>query len=128
MTFPRRKFAARSDTSKYGKRHKPGEMNQTEASYAELLQGRKLSGEIVEWRFESVTFKLAGDTRYTPDFEVINADGSKEYVDAKGGGPIDPKSIVKVKCAAEKWFEYTFVIEQRTGSKRNGYTWTRKEF
>lgn len=122
-----RRFNFRTDKSKYGKRHKPGEMNGTESAYAELLQARKLAGEIVEWYFEAVTFKLADDTRYTPDFVVYLADGSIECVDAKGGGPIDPKSLVKVKCAAEKFFQFRFVIEQLQ-SRKNGGGWKRTEY
>lgn len=121
------RFKGRTDSSKYGKRHKPGVMNQTEAAYAELLQARKLSGEIIEWRFESTTFKLADDTRYTPDFEVIMADNSMEFIDAKGGGPIDPKSLVKIKCAAEKFWQFKFVIEQKL-AKKNGGGWKRTEY
>lgn len=121
------RFRGRPDASKYGKRHKPGVMNQTETAYANQLETRKLAGEIVGWRFESTTFKLADDTRYTPDFEILFADGSKEYVDAKGGGPIDPKSLVKIKCAAEKWFEYRFAIEQKQ-SKKLGGNWKRTEY
>ena len=127
MAFTRNRFAARSDSSKYGKRHKPGEMNQTESAYAEMLQARKLTGEIIDWSFESVTFKLADDTRYTPDFKVNKADGSIEFVDAKGGGPIDTKSLVKIKCCAEKFFEFTFVIEQKL-AKKNGGNWKRTEY
>lgn len=126
MTFPRR-FFAKKDASKYGKRHIPGQMNQTESKYAEILQARKIAGDIVEWRFESTTFKLASDCKYTPDFEVIHNDGSKEFVDVKGGGPIDPKSIVKIKCAAEKLFEYRFAIEQLQ-AKKSGGGWKRTEY
>lgn len=121
------RFNFRRDNTKYGKRHTPGVMNGTETAYAELLHIRKLSGEIVDWLFESVTFKLADDTRYTPDFAVLFNDGTMEFVDAKGGGPIDPKSLVKIKCAAEKFFQFRFCIEQKQ-SKKNGGGWTRKEF
>jgi len=127
MTFPRKKFGARGDSSRYGKRHKPGVMNQTETAYAEILQSRKLEGKIVDWSFESVTFKLADDTRYTPDFKINHCDGHVEFVDAKGGGPIDPKSLVKIKCCAEKFWEFTFVIEQKL-AKKNGGGWKRTEY
>lgn len=113
--------------TKYGKRHKPGEMNATETKYAESLQARKLAGEIEAWRFEAVTFKLADDCRYTPDFEVYRVDGSIEYVDVKGGGPIDPKSRVKIKVAAEKWPWFSWVMEQLQ-SKKNGGGWKREVF
>lgn len=122
----RMRFRGRRDASKYGKRHRPGEMNQTEAAYAEMLQARKLSGEIAEWWFEAFTLKLANNTRYTPDFAVQFADGGMEMVDVKGGGPIDPKSLVKIKCAAEKFWQFRFVIEQRLPRKGGG--WKRTEY
>lgn len=121
------RFKGRSDASKYGKRHIPGQMNQTESAYAETLQARKLTGEIIDWSFESVTFKLADDCRYTPDFLVQLADGSVECIDAKGGGPVDPKSMVKMRCAAEKFHLFKFVMEQRK-TKKAGGGWNRTEF
>lgn len=122
-----RKLARFGDRTKYGKRHQPGVMNQTETQYAEGLEARKLAGEIIKWEFESVTFKLAPDCRYTPDFEVLLADHTIEFVDAKGGGPMDEKSRVKAKCAAEKFPEFMFVIEQKQ-AKKNGGGWKREEF
>lgn len=126
MSYAIRKFKA-GDRSKYGKRHKPGEMNATEAAYAVLLQARKDAGEITDWLFEAFTLKLAEGCRYTPDFSVYFADGTMEFVDAKGGGPIDPKSVVKIKCAAERFFMFTFVIEQKQAKKAGG-GWKRTEF
>lgn len=127
MPIPRQRFIARKDSSRYGKRHVPGVMNQTEQAYAELLQARKAFGEIVEWGFECVTFKLSKDCRYTPDFYIFYPDGSMEFVDAKGGGPIDPKSLVKIKGAAEKFFQFQFSIEQKL-AKKHGGGWQRTEY
>lgn len=115
------------DRTKYGKRHKPGVMNGTESAYAELLQLRKEAGEVIDWQFEAVTFKLADDCRYTPDFKVLLSDHTVEFIDAKGGGPMDEKSRVKAKCAAEKFPEFVFVIEQKL-AKKNGGGWKREEF
>ncbi len=117
----------RRDNTKYGKRHKPGVMNQTESAYAEGLQARKLAGEIIDWQFEAMTFKLADGCRYTPDFAIWLADGSMEMVDTKGGGPMDEKSRVKVKVAAEKFPQFVFVIEQRQ-AKKHGGGWKREVF
>lgn len=117
--------------TKYGKRHVPGQMNLTESKYAEMLEARKLAGEIETWEFERYTLKLADDTRYTPDFAAYFADGSMEFIDAKGGGPIDPKSLVKVKCAAERFPQFKFVIEQRLSKKNaavHGSEWKRTEY
>lgn len=115
------------DNTRYGKRHTPGEMNQTESAYAAILEQRKAIGEVIRWDFESMTFKLAKDCRYTPDFAVWLADGSLELVDAKGGGPMDEKSRVKVKCAAEKFPQFVFAIEQKQ-AKKNGGGWKREVF
>lgn len=115
------------DNSKYGKRHKPGVMNKTEEAYAAILHARTQAGEVIGWWFEAVTFKLADDTRYSPDFMVLLEDGSIEFVDTKGGGPIDPKSLVKIKCAAEKFYQFKFVIEQKQ-SKKLGGNWKRTEY
>jgi hypothetical protein len=117
----------RSDNTRYGKRHKPGVMNQTETAFADLLQARKLAGEIIDFQFEAITFKLADGCRYTPDFAIWLADGSMELVDCKGAGPVDDKSRVKVKVAAEKFPMFLFVIEQRQ-AKKNGGGWKREEF
>jgi hypothetical protein len=117
----------RSDNTRYGKRHVPGVMNQTESAYAEILESRKLAGEVIRWEFESMTFKLAEGCRYTPDFAVWLADETMEFVDCKGSGPMDEKSRVKVKCAAEKFPMFLFVIEQKQ-TKKNGGGWKREEF
>jgi hypothetical protein len=122
-----RKFVRRGDNTKYGKRHKPGQMNQTEGVYADWLFVRKQQGEILDFQFEAMTFKLAEGTRYTPDFAVWLADGTMEFVDCKGGGPMDDKSRVKVKVAADKFPQFTFVIEQRQPRKLGG-GWKREVF
>lgn len=108
------------DNTKYGRRHKPGVMNGTETKYADMLQARKLAGEIIDWMFEAVTFKLAADTRYTPDFMIAHTDGTIEFVDVKGGGPMDDKSRVKVKVAAEKFWCFTFRIAKAQTKKLGG--------
>lgn len=117
----RPQFRAKSQ-GRYGKRHKPGEMDKTEEAYAALLQAMKLAGDIAEWRFESVTFKLAEGSRYTPDFEIVHNDGLIEYVDVKAGA-IDEKSKTKIKQAREIWymFDFTMLLKQ---SKKTGGGWS----
>jgi hypothetical protein len=115
------------DRTKYGKRHKPGEMNKTEQAYADMLQARKLAGEIIEWQFEAVTFKLAADVRYSPDFCIVLSDHTIEFIDTKGGGPQDPKSRVKIRCAAEKFPWFAFAIEQKQAKSKGG-AWIREDF
>ena len=118
---------ARRDNTRYGKRHVPGVMNVTETAYADLLEARKLAGEVIAWGFERVTLKLAAGCRYTPDFDVWLADGTMEFVDAKGGGPMNETSRVKIKVAAESYPQFTFVIAKRL-AKKDGGGWTREVF
>jgi hypothetical protein len=121
-----RRFVRR-DNTRYGKRHVPGQMNQTEAAYAETLLLRKMASEIIDWQFEAITFKLAPDCRYTPDFAIWMADGTMEFVDVKGSGPMDEKSRVKAKVAAERYPMFVFVIEQKK-AKKDGGGWKREVF
>jgi hypothetical protein len=103
-------------------------MNVTEAAYAEILQDRKLAGEIVEWMFEPIAFRLTGDRcTFTPDFGVMLPDGTMEFIDVKGAGPIDDKSIVKIKVAAEKFWMFKFRQEKRQ-TKKDGGGWVCTEF
>ena len=124
----RTKFKSAPGRTKYGKRHIPGVMNKTESEYADILEQKRLAGEILAWRFERKTFKLGEDRcSYTPDMEVIRADGSKEYIDVKGSGPVDDKSIVKIKVAADVWWEYDFAIVQKQAKKAGG-GWKRTDY
>lgn len=86
-------------------RHQIGEMNKTEQSYADWLQAMRQRGEILWFGFECWTFKLAKDTRYTPDFVVQLPNGDLLLVEVKGrakGGKYfaEDDAKVKVKVAA----------------------------
>ena len=82
-------------------RLKPGQMNKTEARYAQHLLERKIAGEILWFQFEILTIKIAPDTRLTIDFAVINRDGVVEMHDVKGSKfMIQDDAKVKMKVAA----------------------------
>jgi hypothetical protein len=96
-----------------------GTQNATERLYQEtVLRTRKAAGEILCFRFEAHTLKLAQDTRYTPDFEVILADGTIEFHEIKAAwlnkstgkyaGHYEDDAKVKIKVAAELFPEYLF--------------------
>jgi len=114
---------------RYGKRHAPGVMNKTEAAYAECLEALRLSDKtVVAWKFESIKFKLAENKCwYSPDFMVLYSDAVMEFVDVKGSGPINEASIVRIKCAAEQFPYFRFVMEQRMPAKHGG-GWKRTEY
>jgi hypothetical protein len=100
----------------------PGTMNGLESKYAQVLEQRKRDGEIADWWYECYTFKLAKDTRFTPDFMVMLPDGVLEAHETKGFFRDDAK--VKIKVAAEK---FPFVFRLVTAkAKKNGGGWNEK--
>lgn len=69
-----------------------------EANVALYLDFLKNKGAIRDWHFESKWFEFPiahGTTRYLPDFEVINLDGSVEYWEVKGY--MDSRSKTKLR-------------------------------
>lgn len=93
-------------------------MNKTEAEYAGMLEARKVSGEILWWVFEAVTLKLADNTRYTPDFLLMLADGTIEIHETKGGF-IREDGWLKLKVAAGM-FPFRFFLCQKQAKKAGG--------
>lgn len=73
-------------------------MNKTEKARAIELEALKRAGEIRDWFYEKITLKLADDTRYTPDFFVVENDGGCRFEETKGFWREDAK--VKLKVAA----------------------------
>ncbi len=86
-------------------------MNKTEAEYGTMLLARQAAGEIVWYGYERWTFKLADDTRYTPDFAVMLANGELEAHEVKGGFERED-AHVKRKVAAEQ-FPIRFIFAQK---------------
>jgi hypothetical protein len=75
-------------------------MNGLEANYAATFLAHK------PHFYEAVTLKLAADTRYTPDFMVMEDDGTITFVECKGFWRDDAK--VKIKVAAEMYPMFRF--------------------
>lgn len=76
-------------------------MNKTEAAYASRLSLLRASGEIVDYKFESMNLRLADKTWYKPDFSVYLPNGSMEFHEVKGHWEDDAR--VKIKVAAEQY-------------------------
>lgn len=70
-----------------------------EANYARYLNSLQKQGLILSWEFEPTTFwfeKIRRGVRsYTPDFKILDADGSSYYVEVKGW--MDARSKTKLK-------------------------------
>lgn len=93
-------------------RYESGKMNNTESAYAQTLEIQKRTGEIVDYKFEKLKFKLADRTFYTPDFFVVRHDGF-EIHEVKGFWRDDAR--VKIKVAAEmfRWFRFVAVTKKK---------------
>lgn len=76
-------------------------MNGTEREYAIRLEAQKRDGLIHDWFYESLTFKLAQDCRYTPDFLVIENDGRLVFHETKGFMRDD--ALVKLRVCAKQF-------------------------
>jgi hypothetical protein len=99
-------------------------MNKTEKAWAIRLEAERRSGQIHSWDYEKVTFKLADDTRYTPDFMVVGNDASIRFDEIKGFWRDDAK--VKIKVAAEQ-FPFAFQSVQLVKDSMKD-SWHIKEF
>jgi hypothetical protein len=108
---------------------RPTSMNKTEASYSHYLEALKRSGEILDYKFEGLKFKLADNTSLTPDFMVITQKGYVELHDTKArwastGKPhVEDDFMVKIKVAAIQYPYFTFCITWL----ENG-SWMRKDY
>lgn len=79
-------------------RLKQGVMNKTERNYAGHLESLKIAGEVLYYAFDSIKFRLADKTFYSPDFIVMKATGELEAHEVKGHWEDDAR--VKIKVAA----------------------------
>lgn len=121
-------------------RHVSGRMNKAEAEYAGVLQARLLAGEVAHWRHEPLTFRLTQDdgeqVRYTPDFRVIENDGTITLVDvkpawfSKGDGQVklrpEDDAIIKIRMAADQFPEFRWVMVGKA-PKKHGGEWMEQE-
>lgn len=83
-----------------------------EANWARYLNWLKYLGEIVSWEYEPDTFEFSkvrrGTRFYTPDFKIVNKDGSVEYHEVKGW--LDAKSKTRAKRMAKYYQEIKVVM------------------
>lgn len=86
--------------------------SQWEANYARYLKWLKSSGEIRDWSYEPKTFVFKGETRgaiaYTPDFLVIEKDGSQVFHEVKGW--MDGPSKTRLKRMAKHYPEEKIIV------------------
>lgn len=107
-------------------RLKAGQMNKTEAAYAQYLEILKRAGDIQWYRFDGIKLRLADKTFLTVDFAVMAGDGVMELHDTKGSPRIfTDDARVKMKVAAEM-YPFRFKVAYPLAKKRGG-GWTIEE-
>jgi hypothetical protein len=97
-------------------RHVGGTMNGLEKRYAAHLELRKLTGEILDWRFEPMKLRLAPSTFFDVDFLVVapptdmgaGAFGADEVELHEVKGHWEDDARVKIKVAARMFPWWTF--------------------
>jgi hypothetical protein len=99
-------------TMRHQSRHHAG-MNRLESDYAVVLEAQRLNGTIRAWHYESLKFRLADKTWYSPDFVVIAEDGTIELHETKGFMRDDAN--VKLKVTSHLYWEYTVKLVKRAG-------------
>lgn len=105
-------------------RHIHGEMNKTEAAYAEYLNRQRLAGEIISFAFEPAPFKLADRCFYTPDFLVMRGQLFMEVHEVKGH--MEGDAAVKLRVFREKYPEIGLVIVRRNGTRGDQWEFERR--
>jgi hypothetical protein len=103
-------------------RLKTGQMNRTEAAYAQHLELQKRAGEILWFAFDAVKLRLADNTFLSVDFFVMTKTGELQAHDVKGTMKIVSEDAkVKMKCAGEKFpFPFFYAIP---AAKKLGGGW-----
>ncbi|MEV5456684.1 hypothetical protein [Streptomyces sp. NPDC052535] len=104
-------------------RLKTGELNKTEAAYAQRLRMLEASGQILWHKFEGLKLRLADNTFFTPDFAVVAADGVVELHVVKGHWQDDARAKIKIAAAM---YPFRF-IAVKVKPKRDG-GWDVEEF
>lgn len=101
-------------------------MNKTEAEYAELLEKRRLNGEVIAWKFHPMNVRLADNTFYEVDFLVVAKNLEVQIHETKGTYTTEVGNI-KIKLCAEvlPWFRFIKCMKQ---PKKLGGGWEFKEY
>lgn len=86
-----------------------------EANYALYLEFQKKQKVIRDWHYESKFFDFPaishGTTRYLPDFEIEENDGTTSYVEVKGY--MDSRSKTKLRRMAKYYPQVKLILVQK---------------
>jgi hypothetical protein len=77
-------------------------MNETEKTYAWILEAKKNKGEILDYEYESFKLRMADDCWYVVDFLVYTKEGIIEIHEVKGPF-IREDAMIKLRGIAERY-------------------------
>jgi hypothetical protein len=108
---------------RFAKARKPpdGFKSKLEKRYADHLALQQKAGAIAWWGYEALTFKLADNARFTPDFVVITRDYEIEIHETKGH--MREAAAVRIKVAASQFYWLPFFLiysDGKTGWRSEG--------
>lgn len=92
-------------------RRQPGTMNKLEAEFSNHLATLMLAGEIQNWWFEAIAFRIGHRCFWHPDFLVKTKDGHFEIYDTKGH--VKDDALVKAKATAAKFGITVFHVKKK---------------
>lgn len=101
-------------------------MNKTEAAFAEYLEAKKLSGDVIDWKFHPMNVRLAAGTFYEVDFMALGSDMRVTIYETKGGFTTD-KGQMKIKLCAEALPWFRMVKATKLPAKEGG-GWKLEEY
>jgi hypothetical protein len=111
--FQDKGLVKRDDTAPAGQT-----MNGWEADFADLLEVRRLSGEIRSWHWNRVSLRLTDvgtkqrrDRWHKPDFYVVDSEGIHIFYEVKGFERRD--GITRLMSAASQFKDHRFVLVKR---------------
>lgn len=100
-------------------------MNKTEAEYAQLLEFRRLAGEIREWAYEDTKLELGPGAWFKPDFRVVGLGDETSFHETKGFWR--EAARVRIRTAAGKFPRYHFIALRKI-KKKDGGGWAVEDF
>ena len=107
---------------------KRGEMNGLELDWSLYLERRKISGEILDWKYEAIKLRIAFGNKpawFLCDFWIVNADGSQEAHETKGFWRESARLRIKVAAGVYQWVKFVGVRKRK---KKDGGGWELEEF
>jgi hypothetical protein len=102
-----------------------GKMNKCESLYAEILEGQRIAGNVIEWEFEPGPLLLEPKrstipaTRYWRDFRAVMKDGTVQAIEVKAGRKskagiphphFEDGARERLQMAAKKFVEYEWYL------------------